>query len=93
MPDPTIMGSGAGVVVPADVAQLGYQQLELRKKIALTMMARNKQRGYPKNIGEGLASIGDSMGDIGVMQMLQRQEEERQAELEKRAALAATGGV
>jgi hypothetical protein len=68
----------SGVLVPQSVAALGYQQLEMRKRIALQLLAR-QQHGYPKNIGEGLASLGNSLGDIGTMQMLLRQQQEQQA--------------
>lgn len=40
----------------------------LRQKIAMSMLASKK--GYPKNIGEGLTSIGDALGDIGTMRKL-----------------------
>jgi hypothetical protein len=68
----------AGVVVPQAVAQLGYQQLEMRKKIALQMMAQ--RHGYPKNLGQGLASLGNSMGQIGMMQMLAQQQAAQDAD-------------
>ena len=44
---------------------------QLRQRIALQMMASGK-KAYPKNLGEGLSAIGDSLGEIGMMrQMLQ----------------------
>jgi hypothetical protein len=76
MVDPVAPPAQAGVVVPQEVAQLGYSQMELRKKIALAMMARSRSKGYPKNIGEGLTAIGDSLGDIGLMHSLERQQAE-----------------
>jgi hypothetical protein len=76
-----------GVLVPQSVAQLGYQQMELRKKIALQMMAQH-QKSYPKNLGEGLTSLGNSMGDIGMMQMLMRQQQAQDADRQARQAEA-----
>jgi hypothetical protein len=48
----------------------GYSTMEMRRRIALQMMAGGNRKGYPKNIGEGLASIGDSLGEIGIMRAL-----------------------
>jgi hypothetical protein len=39
-----------------------YQALEMRKKIALAAIVRDR-KGYPKNIGEGLTAIGDALGE------------------------------
>ena len=49
-----------------DVNALGYffaasPNLPLRQKLALAMMARNKK--FPTNLGEGIASIGQEIGD------------------------------
>jgi hypothetical protein len=89
----------SGVVVPQSVAALGYQQLELRKRIAMQMMSQH-QKAYPKNLGQGLASFGNSLGDIGMMQMLMRQQQAQDAAVakEKQDALdevasMRTGGV
>ena len=41
----------------------------LRQKIALAMLMQKK--AYPKNLGEGLSAIGDSLGDIGTMRRLE----------------------
>jgi hypothetical protein len=89
----------AGVTVPKEVAALGYQQLEMRKQIALRMMMRPKQRP-PQNVGQGLASVGDSVSDAMRMQMLEQEAAAREAENlrlkrmeEERAALLAGGGV
>jgi len=67
------------VAVPEEVAQLGYQQLQMRKKIAMQMVMQQRARAAPKNVGEGLTSIGNAVGDAGMMRMLQQQEEEAQA--------------
>ena len=49
-----------------------YDAMELRKRIALQLLARDGKKGYPKNIGEGLTSIGDAIGEIGMMRALER---------------------
>ena len=41
---------------------------QLRQRIALAMMARDRK--FPKNVGEGLASIGDAIGDRALMRQL-----------------------
>lgn len=43
---------------------------QLRQRIALQMMSQGK-KGYPKNVGEGLTAIGDSLGDIGIARRLE----------------------
>jgi hypothetical protein len=43
---------------------------QLRQRIALQMMGQGAKKGYPKNIGEGLTAIGDSLGDIGMARQL-----------------------
>jgi hypothetical protein len=48
--------------------------MEMRRKIALQIMANDSKKGYPKNLGEGLASLGSSLGDIGYMMALNRRE-------------------
>jgi len=42
---------------------------ELREKIALAMLMQ--KRAYPKTFGEGLAAIGDALGDRSVMRQLE----------------------
>ena len=59
-----------------------YQQLELRKRIAMAMLGQSGRKGYPKNLGEGLTAIGDAIGDRSQMQQLmaaQRSEDARRA--------------
>jgi hypothetical protein len=51
---------------------------QLRQRIAMAMLSQKK--GYPKTLGEGLASIGDAMGDIGMMRMLQSADVAQQAQ-------------
>jgi hypothetical protein len=70
--------------------QDSYTALEQRRKIAMAMMGQ--KRAYPKNIGEGLASIGQDIGDIGMMKMLERQTNAQQAQRAAAAAAAETGG-
>jgi len=83
-----------GVVVPQEVAALGYQQLQMRKKIALQMMMqKQKQAAPPQNVGQGLSAVGNSMGEVAMMQALQRQEEEQQAARLRASQLAEAGGV
>src|SRR4051812_15680777 len=67
----------------------GFQAMEMRRKMALQLMAQGQKKGYPKNIGEGLTAIGDSLGEIGMMRRLEAQE----AAYEKRAAAAAAEGI
>src|SRR5436190_2755336 len=45
---------------PADPSS--REAMLMRQKIALSMMARDR-KGYPKTVGEGLASIGDSLSE------------------------------
>jgi hypothetical protein len=47
-----------------------YQQLLLRQRIADTMLKQGQRKGYPKNLGEGLTAIGDSLGEIGMMRQM-----------------------
>jgi len=49
-----------------------YGAMELRRKIALQMMSQRK--GFPKTLGEGLTTVGDAFGDIGIMRSLERQQ-------------------
>ena len=41
---------------------LSYDQLQARRKIAAALATR--QRGFPKNIGEGLTYLGESLGEM-----------------------------
>lgn len=73
----------SAVVVPQEVAALGYQQLEMRKRIALQMMAQRAAKSYPKNVGQGLTAASDSIGDVGMMQAMQRQQQEYEAQRQR----------
>ena len=42
----------------------------LRQKIALAMLMQ--KRAYPKTLGEGLSSIGDSIGDVMGVRQIER---------------------
>src|SRR3954465_6594983 len=50
---PSIFGGDTGVT---------YEELKRRRAVAAALAER--QRGYPKNVGEGLTYLGDSIGDI-----------------------------
>jgi hypothetical protein len=50
-----------------------YQALEMRRKIALQMLA-NQRKGYPKNLGEGLTAIGDALAERHAMQLMEGQQ-------------------
>jgi hypothetical protein len=73
---------------PSTGGGTNYGALEARRKIALQLLAQGGKKGYPKNIGEGLASLGDAMGEIGMMRSLQAQE----AAYQKRVDTAAQEG-
>lgn len=61
--------------LPAPPAFSGnYGDLENRRKIALAMMSR-KEKAYPKNVGEGIASVGESIGDVLYQRSLAAAEE------------------
>src|SRR5262245_59038428 len=49
-----------------------YESLVARRKIAESLLG--KRSPYPKNIGEGIASIGEAIGDAMTWNALQRQE-------------------
>jgi hypothetical protein len=48
--------------------------MENRRKIALALMTANARKGYPKTLGEGLAAIGDTIGDVATMRQLMARE-------------------
>jgi hypothetical protein len=48
-----------------------YAAQQLRQRVALQMLSNRK--GFPKTLGEGLTSIGDAIGDRGIMNTLQSQ--------------------
>ena len=50
---------------------------KLRRKIVRWALMAQK-RAYPKTVGEGLASIGDSIGDIATMRALMGSQEAEQ---------------
>lgn len=56
---------------------VSYPAMEMRRKIALQMLA-NSRKGYPKTLGEGLTAIGDAIGDRAVLNQLMGQESEFQ---------------
>jgi hypothetical protein len=58
----------SGLLSPVDSQNVPQS---LRQRIALAMLM--KKNAYPKTLGEGLASIGDSLGDTMVMRRLEAQ--------------------
>ena len=69
---------------------LTYEQLQARRKIAAALATRN--RGYPKNIGEGLTALGEGFGDFLANQKT-RQYEGAQRSRDAIAASALSGGI
>jgi hypothetical protein len=67
--------------------------MEMRRKIALQLVANSGKRGYPKNIGEGLASMGDSIGEALMMRDLAKREATYRAAQEADLASQETGGA
>jgi hypothetical protein len=51
---------GAGFIFGGDTG-LSYEELKRRRAIAAALASR--QRGFPKNIGEGLTYLGESIGE------------------------------
>jgi hypothetical protein len=68
---------------------LSAQGLEGRRRIAAALAAANAKKGYPKNIGEGIASIGEALGERRTMSELAAQEAAYQKAVEDAAAGAA----
>jgi hypothetical protein len=62
-----------------------YPALEMRRKIALAMLAQNSRKGYPKTLGEGLSAVGDAIGEGMTYRRLMAQEAAYQRQLEKEA--------
>jgi len=60
---------------------MSYSSLEMRRRIALALAAR--QKGYPKNLGEGLTALGEGIGEAGLMWRLEQAERARDAKLAK----------
>ena len=54
-----------------------YEELQKRRAIAQQLMMRRDKQ--PKNVGEGLTSIGEAIGDIGYNMITQRQAAAAQA--------------
>jgi hypothetical protein len=57
---------------PTDPSQLSYAQLQQRRAIAQALASR--QKGFPKNKGEGLTYLGESIGEALQDLALQRRE-------------------
>lgn len=56
-----------------------YQSLAMRRKIAEQLAGQKK--GFPKNIGEGLTYLGESIGEAGYLARLEAAEAARQGQL------------
>jgi hypothetical protein len=67
-----------GVVVPQEVAALGYQQLQMRKRIAMQMMAQQQR---PK--AAPIAAPDLAAAQMQQMQMQQQQQAEIEAQRQK----------
>ena len=66
---------------------LSYQALQTRRKIAEALAS--KRSPFPKNAGEGLTYLGESLGDIMAMRSLDAQERAYEAEGNRSATEAA----
>ena len=56
--------------------ELTYEELKKRRAIAAALAAR--QKGFPKNIGEGLTYLGESIGEAGLNWRLAQAEKAQQ---------------
>ena len=56
---------------------LNYEDLKRRRAIAAALAGQKK--GFPKNVGEGLTYLGESIGEAGLDWRLRRQEEAQKA--------------
>jgi hypothetical protein len=66
---------------PKGGGALSHDQLLARRRIALALATR--ARGYPKNIGEGIASIGEALGERRLDAELAAEEAKYRAESQK----------
>jgi hypothetical protein len=73
MANPLSYAFWTGDEAAAPDSPLGYKSLLTRRKIAETLMG--KRSPFPKNVGEGLTYLGESIGDI--MQLRGLDEAER----------------
>jgi hypothetical protein len=78
-------GMGSGLLDPSAA---GYSAQDMRRRIALAMLM--KKATAPKTFGEGLYSIGDSLGDAFSARTLERQAAEQSAQTDK--AISEMGG-
>ena len=58
----------SGIVAGTDRSQVPQS---LRQRVALALLM--KKQAYPKTLGEGLASIGDSLGDAWATRAIERE--------------------
>ena len=72
-----LAGMGSGLLAPTGTPS-SYSAREMRQKIALAMLMRQKK--YPKTFGEGLAAIGEAWGENSMAKSLERQAAEVRSE-------------
>lgn len=89
MAQPIISVTGRGVMVPQQVAQLGYQQLELRKRIAMQMM-QQRAAAQAKMLQQQAAAQQQQQPAVDPM-VAQQQEAQEEAARQERLRLL-TGG-
>lgn len=61
--------SGGGLFSFFGNKPTSYQALEMRRRIAEKLASQKK--GFPKNVGEGLTYLGESIGEAGMMARLE----------------------
>jgi GH24 family phage-related lysozyme (muramidase) len=66
-----------------------YGALEMRRKIAAQLAGQKK--GFPKNLGEGLTYLGESIGEAGMMARLEAMERARSGQLAEADKLLSGG--
>jgi hypothetical protein len=82
--------------VPADVAALGFQQLEMRKRIAAQLLMAQRQRAALAARGiTGVAPYADpaQLQQAQQQQQLEQMQQEAEDEARRKALLQQQGGV
>jgi hypothetical protein len=80
-----LMGQTKSFFYP-DRAPATYQSLVMRRKIAEALLG--KRQPYPKNIGEGLAAVGEAIGNRAMLDRLAVDEGEQASKEDKIRGLA-----